>query len=165
MAQKLPKSITPDEFRLLIEKTKKRNMSGRIAFLLAYGAGMRLSEVKNLRPENIKENQIEILSGKGDKDRIVPKPKGWKDEFLRFLPIKKSIRSLERNFKVAAAKAKLNPLYSFHSLRHGFATRLLEGGVPLNQVQLLLGHSNIATTSIYTKARPLDALKSYEDLF
>ena len=72
---------------------------------------------------------------------------------------------LQRNFKTACVKAKLNSLYTFHSLRHGFATRLHESGTPLNQVQVLLGHSNISTTSVYVKANPLDAIKSYEDLF
>jgi site-specific recombinase XerD len=55
--------------------------------------------------------------------------------------------------------------YTFHSLRHGFGTRLLEQGVPLNQVQLLLGHTNISTTSVYLKASPIDALQSYEEKF
>jgi len=108
---------------------------------------------------------VDVISGKGGRDRKVPLPKGWKNWMKDILPIKKSGRSLERNFKTAAKRAKLNPEYSFHSLRHGFATRLLESGVPLNHVQVLLGHANISTTSVYIRARPLDAIKSYEDLF
>jgi len=165
MQKKLPKAIKPDEFRLLIKKTREKDKQAKIAFLLAYGSGLRLSEVCNLKPEQIHEKHISVLSGKGGVDRVVPKPKGWKDWMKKYLPIKKTGRSLERNFKIASAKAGLNPLYTFHSLRHGFATRLIESGVPLNHIQVLLGHSNISTTSIYTKARPLDALKSYEDLF
>lgn len=163
--QKLPKAVRPEEFKLLIQHTKSNDKGARIAFLLAYGAGLRLSEVLSLKKENIKENSIEVLEGKGKKDRIVPKPKGWKNWMQEALPISKTGRSLERNFKTACRKAKLPSYYTFHSLRHGFATRLLESGVPLNQVQVLLGHSNISTTSIYTKARPIDAIKSYEDLF
>lgn len=167
MAQKkLPKAISPEEFKLLIKATRKYDKQARISFLLAYGAGLRLSEITNLKPENVKPNYIEVIGGKGGKDRMVPKPKGWKDWMTNMiLPISKSGRSLERNFKTAARKAELPSHYTFHSLRHGFATRLLESGVPLNQVQLLLGHSNISTTSIYTRARPVDAIKSYEDLF
>jgi len=164
--KKLPKSVRPEEFKELIKHINKNNKQARVAFLLAYGAGLRLSEITSLKPENVKPNYIEVIGGKGGKDRMVPKPKGWKDWMTNItLPIAKSGRSLERNFKTAAKKAGLSSLYTFHSLRHGFATRLIESGVPINQVQVLLGHSNISTTSVYTKARPMDAIKSYEDLF
>lgn len=165
MANKLPKSVTQEEFKKLIQNTRKKDKAAKVAFLLAYESGLRLGEVCSLKPSNVKEKWVEIISGKGAKDRMAPLPKTWKAWMVELLPIKKSMRSLERNFKTAAKKAGLNSEYTFHSLRHGFATRLLEAGVPLNQVQLFLGHSNISTTSIYTKARPTDALKSYEDLF
>ena len=163
--KKLPKSVTPEEFPLLIKATRRKDKEAKIGFLLAYGSGLRLSEVLAVKPENIIDKRIEVLDGKGGKDRIVPLPKGWKDWMTSMLPITKSGRSLERNFKSAAKKSKLNPLYTFHSLRHGFATRLVENNVPISHVQSLMGHSNLATTSIYTRARPVDALKSYEDLF
>lgn len=163
--RKLPKSVTPEEFVKLIKIIPKKRKTIKIAFLLAYGAGMRVSEVVNCRKEHFKGNSIEIRGSKYGVDRIVPKPKGWRDTFMKDLPIKKSIRSLQRNFKIFAAKAGLSDKYTFHSLRHGFATRMVESGVPLNQVQVLLGHSNIGTTGIYTKARPVDALRSYEELF
>jgi len=163
MIKKLPKSVTSEEFPLLIKVTKKKIY--KVAFLLAYGSGLRLSEVLAVKPQNIIDNRIEVLEGKGGKDRIVPIPKGWKQWMTQMLPIKKTGRSLQRNFKSSAKLAKLNPLYTFHSLRHGFAVRCFENGVPPNQVQLLMGHSNLATTSIYARARPVDSLKSYEDLF
>lgn len=163
--KKLPKAVRPEEFPLIIKATRKKDVQTRVTFLLSYGAGLRLAEVLSLRPENIKESTIEVWSGKGGKDRIVPKPKGWKDWMTKELPIKKSRRSLQRNFKSAAQKAKLNPLYTFHSLRHGFATRLIESNVPISHIQTLLGHSDVSTTGIYLKARPQDALKSYEELF
>ena len=159
------KSVTSEEFKKLIKILKPKQKEEKVAFLLAYGSGLRLSEVLNLKPENIRPPIISIWEGKGGKDRTVPLPKGWKNWMYDVLPIKKTGRSLERNFKVAAAKAELNSRYTFHSLRHGFAVRLVESGVPLNQVQVLMGHSNLGTTSIYTRARPMDAIKSYEDLF
>jgi len=162
--KKLPKAVIPEEFPLIIKATRKEDES-KLAFLLAYGAGLRLAEVKALKPENIQEKTIMVWSGKGGKDRVVPRPKGWKDWMTKKLPIKKSTRSLQRNFKTACKKAKLNPLYTFHSLRHGFATRLIESGVPISHVQSLMGHSDISTTGIYLKARPMDALKSYEEFF
>lgn len=168
-SRKLPKSLTPEEFKKLILATPKKDKQVLVAFLLAYGSGLRLSEVTNLKKENIildaKPNIIQIWGGKGGVDRTVPVPKGWKQYMLDVLPIKKTGRSLERNFKTAVHKANLSSQYTFHSLRHSFGTRLIEAGVPLNQVQILMGHSNISTTSIYTKARPMDAIKSYEELF
>ena len=161
----LPKSIKQEEFDIMIKKVPKKDKEARVGFVLGYEAGMRLGEVKDLQPECVERTQIRILEGKGLKDRIVPKPVSWKDWMLDVLPITKSKRSLQRNFKTACKKAKLDPNYTFHSLRHGFATTLLENGSALNYIQVLLGHDNIATTSIYTKARPLDALASYQKTF
>lgn len=163
--KKLPKGVRPDEFIKLIKAISQKEKEARIAFLLAYGAGLRISEVCNLKKEDIKVNSIEILNSKGGRDRIVPIPKGWRAWMFGYLPLQKSTRTFERYFKTVAEKAGLPAYYVFHSLRHGFATRLVENGVPMNQVQLLMGHSNISTTSIYTRARPMDALKNYEDLF
>ena len=163
--KKLPKAIKPEEFKRLIDNTRKNDKQAKVAFLLAYGSGLRVSEDLKLKPENIKRDSIEVWGGKGGQDRIVPKLKSWRKEYEIYLPIKKTARSLDRNFKTAAKKAKLPDFYTFHSLRHGFATRLIEKGVPLSHVQLLLGHSDISTTGIYLKARPMDALKSYEDLW
>lgn len=165
MTSKLPKSLTPEEFVLLLKNTKENNKQARVAFLLAYGAGLRISEVCALKKENIKEKHIEVIGGKGDKDRMVPIPKGWKQWMTDSLPIKKHKRNLERDFCIARDKAKLNKEYHFHCLRHSFATRCVEQGMPITHVQSLMGHSNLATTSIYTQARPVDALKSYEELF
>ena len=164
-SRKIPKCVRTEEFKELIKRTPKKDITARIAFLLGYGAGMRVSEIKNCRNEHFKETSIFIPESKYGVERIVPIPKGWKKEFNKHLPLKPTIRTLQRKFKKYADLAKLPEFYSIHSLRHGFATRLLESGVPINQVQVLMGHSNIATTSVYTKANPIDALKSYEELF
>ena len=84
---------------------------------------------------------------------------------LNEIPIKRTQRTLQRKFKKYSKLAGLPEHYVFHSLRHGFATRMIESGVPIHQVQLALGHSNVATTSIYLRASPDDMLKKYEELF
>ncbi len=162
---KIPKAVRPEEFKLLIQKVPKKDLIARIGFLLAYASGMRVSEVLRCKREHFKVNTVFIPESKYGVERIVPKPKGWKFLFDNSLPLKTTARTLQRKFKKYSLAAKLSDYYTFHSLRHGFATRLLESGVPINQVQVLLGHSNISTTSIYTKANPHDAIKSYEDLF
>ena len=165
IAKRLPKCVRPEEFKELIKKIPKKDKDSKIAFLLSYGSGLRISEVIRLKKEDVRTDSIFISQSKYAVERVVPIPKGWRKEFTKFLPLNIKIRTLQRRFKKYSNMAKLNSKYSFHSLRHGFATRLLESGVPINQVQLLLGHSNIATTSVYTKANPIDAIKSYEDLF
>jgi integrase/recombinase XerD len=159
------KALTPEEFIKLIKAVPRKDKIARISFLLGYGSGLRISEVTNLKKENIQKNYISIWGGKGGKDRTVPKPKGWKQWMKDCIPINRTVRTLERKFKKYAKLAGLPGHYVFHSLRHGFGTRSIESGVPLNQLSLLMGHSSISVTDIYTKARPQDALKSYEELF
>lgn len=164
-SRKIPKCVRPEEFKLLINTIPKKDTNARMAFLLAYASGMRISEVLRCKSEHFSDSSIFVPESKYGVERTIPIAKGWKDEFTKLLPIKSTARTLERKFKKYSLLAKLPEHYTFHSLRHGFATRLLESGVPINQVQVLLGHSNISTTSVYTKANPIDAIKSYEDLF
>jgi len=169
----LPKCVRPEEWNNLVKVIPKKDKIAIISFLLAYGSGLRISEIvgstkneeiKPLNKSNFQGNGI-FIHGKYDVERIVPVPKGWRINFIEYLPIKTTARTLERKFKKYSAIAGLNAKYTFHSLRHGCATRCLENGMPINQVSLLLGHSDIKTTSIYTKAAPQDLLKTYEDKF
>jgi len=164
-SKKLVKGLTPQEFKRLILIIPQKDKLSKTAFLLGYGSGLRISEVLKLQKENIREKALDIWDAKGGKDRVVPKPKGWKEYMLAEIPIKKGERTLQRRFKKYSKKAGLPEHYVFHSLRHGFGTRMIESGVPLNQLSLLMGHSSISVTNVYTKARPQDALKSYEELF
>tara|TARA_R100001086_G_scaffold218332_1_gene135018 strand:+ start:3557 stop:4069 length:513 start_codon:yes stop_codon:yes gene_type:complete len=164
-SKKLVKALTPEEYRKLISAVPQKDKVARTSFILGYGSGMRISEVINLKRDDIKQGYISIWDSKGGKDRTVPRPKGWKEYMNTVIPLKVSDRTLQRKFKAYAKKAGLPEHYVFHSLRHGFGTRMVESGVPLNQLQLLMGHSSLSVTNVYTKARPQDALKSYEDLF
>jgi integrase/recombinase XerC len=117
-------------------------------------------------PEHFQsDGMIFVPESKYGVERKVPIPKGWREDFFKFIPLKKSSRTIERKFDKYKRLAGLNEDYTFHSLRHGFATRLLERGVPINQVQLALGHANISTTGIYLKASPTDLLNSYKEKF
>ena len=184
--KKLPTFLTQDEFAKLIDKTTKYKF--KTAFLLAFGSGMRLSEIvggiredgENIEPltkekVDLKEKKMFIADAKGGKQRVVPLPKGFKLKMLNYLPLNKTYkntssarRSIQRAFKETARAAGLletKPSLHFHSLRHSFGTRLANQGVPIHQIAILMGHSNISTTNVYTIADPVDALKAYEDNF
>ena len=164
--KKLPVYLTEKEYGDLLKVTKKkRNI---LAFGLGYCSGLRISEILNLQQSDIdlKSHSILIRQGKGKKDRVTPLPKGFSAKSLAMLPIQCTPRALQIAFKKAVIKACIQKQgLHFHSLRHGFAVRAIEKGIPLNQVQLLLGHANVATTGIYLHANPRDALASYERLF
>ena len=166
--KKLPTWIEGDEFKLLIKHTLSKHH--KMCFLLGFQSGLRVSEMVALQPENIDldRRSIMIRDGKGGRDRVVPLPKSWSKDYIKMLPLKCGQRSLQKAFESAAIRSKLKekkPNMSIHKLRHGFAVRLINNGVPLNQVQLLMGHSAASTTSIYIHANPKDALQNYERLF
>lgn len=166
--KKLPVAISETEFTSLIKSTSKEHH--KIAFLLGYGAGMRISEILKLEPRdvNIKEERIMIRQGKGSKDRVVPLPKGFRERHLKLIPMKCGERALEKAFKKCCEKAgllKIKPTLHFHSLRHGFATQSIRTGMKIHNLRTLMGHSNISTTNVYLESNPEDALKEYRELF
>ncbi len=131
-----------------------------------YACGLRISEAATLEIGAIDSaNLLLRIVGKGNKQRLVPLPRSVLDE-LRSLwrthrhprwmfPNRDGTGSLNqqvlgRTFRVAARVAKITQPVTPHSLRHSYATRLLEQGIDTRVVQILLGHANIATTAIYT---------------
>jgi integrase/recombinase XerD len=166
--KKLPVAVSEEEFTQLIKNTKSKHH--KLAFLLGFGSGLRISEVLNLQESdfNFQNRSILIREGKGSKDRTVPMPKVLKVEQLKLLPIKCGARALQKAFKSNCKKANLlkdKPTLHFHSLRHGFATQSVKSNIPIHHIRTLMGHSNISTTNIYLEANPKEALKSYEELF
>jgi len=177
--QRIYEAVTEEEFIKFLTVTKKPHH--RVYFTGVYGCGIRPSELTNLQPEdiNFKDNKIMIRQGKGSKDRMVNVPKHWKAKDVQYFPMKITVRALEAVFLRNSFKAGINkiigyyktkngkevPLYRLHvhSLRHSFATRSLAKGLPLHYLQALMGHANLATTSRYTKANPIDAIQDIID--
>lgn len=173
--KKLPKYLNYEEIEKLlnsIEIDTKEGIQERLIIELLYSTGIRVSELVNIKIKDIKikENQINIL-GKGNKERIVlfgEKAKeiikiylnAYKDEFIgnisnQYLLINKKGKQLTTNkielivkdvLKKSALKLNIAP----HTLRHTFATHMLDSGADLKSVQELLGHENLKTTAIYT---------------
>ena len=160
--KKLPTIITKEEFEKIFYAETDKNY--KLAFLLGFEAGMRISEivgykdkVPKLTPDRIDDVSIRIISGKGGKDRIVPRPKRLNEHALKLLPLKISRRAIQWEITRLGVKI-LNKQITFHTLRHGFCSHLVNQGRPLHEVQMLAGHSRLDTTGIYLHANPKDAI-------
>lgn len=179
----LPSVLTREELQKLLAACDTKTAPGvrlRTMLELAYASGLRVSELCDLRLANIDltEKCLRIM-GKGRKERIVPfgaSAAEWLEryiqkEFPQLNPgfAKESLFMLNRQefwsaLKELGERAGIHKHFSPHTLRHSFATHLLEGGMNLRSVQVLLGHSDIATTQIYThveEARLLEAHKKF----
>lgn len=163
-SQKLPVVFSRAEVEKILSATE--NSKYRLMIAIAYGCGLRVSEVIDLKVSNlnIDELTISIREAKGKKDRMSVLPEKLLNDLRNIIAGKKpneyvfdSIRggklttnSLQIMFKKSLAKTDIKKPATFHSLRHSFATHLLENGVDVRYVQELLGHANIRTTQIYT---------------
>jgi len=161
---KLPIVLSKQEVKKILDCT--RNLKQRSILSTIYSAGLRLSEVVNLKIADIDSERklIYVRGGKGKKDRTTIlslellkllrkyfkefKPKLWLFEAKAEVQYSKS--GVQRIFYDALKKSKIDKKVSVHSLRHSFATHLLEQGEDLRYIQKLLGHKNFKTTEIYT---------------
>ncbi len=163
--QKLPVVLSRKEINQVIDSTK--NSKHKLMLSLAYGSGLRVSEAVKLkvRDINLDELVIHVKFSKGKRDRITVFPEQLKTNIQNLIAGKDNkdfafeserggmltTHTAQKIFSNALKKAQINKPASFHSLRHSFATHLLEDGVDIRYVQELLGHRNIQTTQIYTK--------------
>ena len=171
--QKLPPVLSPEEIKRVL--TLATSLKARAMLSLAYGCGLRASEVVRLRACDIDSEQmiIRIVQSKGRKDRNVMLPpeildllrQWWKARPKRrdagVAPERRwlfpgraghlTARQFGRLFKDAAKAAGLRKAVSLHSLRHSFATHLLEDGTDIRLIQALLGHEKLDTTARYTR--------------
>jgi site-specific recombinase XerD len=161
----LPKVYTQSEVRDIIHSAT--NIRHTLILMLAYGCGLRLSEIQRIRMCHIRFDTGVLLveCGKGKKDRIVMLDPVILDCMQKVIQEYKttdyffansendaclSVRTLEKVFEIACTKAGVHRRGGIHTLRHSFATHLLEQGTDLRFIQKLLGHASSKTTEIYT---------------
>jgi integrase/recombinase XerD len=164
--RKLPVVLSPEEVARLLDAAP--GLKYKAALSVAYGAGLRASEVISLKIGDIDSERmvIRVEQGKGRKDRYVmlsrhllqllrawyktARPQGWlfpgRD---RVQPM--TTRQLNRACHAAAQMAEINKRVSLHTLRHSFATHLLEQNIDVRVIQVLLGHAKLDTTALYTR--------------
>ncbi len=173
--QKLPVFLNISEVEKLLDSPDKKTIFGmrdRAMLELLYSCGLRVSELINLNYHNININEEYIrIHGKGNKERVLPMGEIAMDYLSRyeknarpyllkskqtdgyFLTNRGTSMSRQNFFyiiKAYATKAGIDKPLSPHTLRHAFATHLVQQGADLRSVQLMLGHSDISTTQIYT---------------
>lgn len=175
IGRSLPKSLTEDEVDALLRAPVTDEPLGhrdRAMLELLYATGLRVSELISLRQSQVNFNQgVLRIVGKGDRERLIPlgeEAQRWLKNFIDgprmeillerqtdyLFPTRRGDRMTRQAFwhiiKRYAQKAGIEKKLSPHSLRHAFATHLLNRGADLRVVQLLLGHSDLSTTQIYT---------------
>lgn len=175
IGRSLPKSLTEDEVEALLAAPTVNDPLGhrdRTMLEVLYATGLRVSELVNLRQGQVNLNQGVIrIVGKGNRERLIPlgeEAVRWLNEFARgprneillerqtdyLFPTRRGDRMTRQAFwhiiKRYARKAGVAKELSPHTLRHAFATHLLNHGADLRVVQMLLGHSDLSTTQIYT---------------
>ena len=162
--KQLPEILSTEELERFFAVTQNRKH--RAMFMTAYAAGLRVSEVVRLKVTDIDSSRmmIQIKKGKGQRDRYSIlsakllkelrtyweqyKPKEWLfPSYKQGYPLGKTTPQII--FMNSKKKAGITKKVSFHTLRHCFATHLLETGVNIRTIQILMGHSTIRTTSIY----------------
>lgn len=185
-ARLLPKVLSVEEVEKLlsaIDISKPLGLRDRALFELIYSCGLRISEASNLLLQNVHlSDKILWVTGKGNKERIIPfgsEAEKWLRKWLEIRPLlvgNKLVPTVFVNYQgkpfsrkgiwkrfqeletISGVESKV------HTLRHSFATHLLAGGADLRSVQELLGHSDLATTQIYTHI-DADDLKMYHKEF
>jgi integrase/recombinase XerD len=164
--RKLPVVLSPEEVARMLDAAP--GLKYKAALSVAYGAGLRATEVISLKVSDIdsKRMLIRVEQGKGRKDRYVmlsphllnllrawwkaARPRGWL--FPGRDPAQPmTTRQLNRACHAAAQMAEINKHVSLHTLRHSFATHLLEQNIDVRVIQVLLGHAKLDTTALYTR--------------
>jgi tyrosine recombinase XerC len=183
---RLPRVLGPDQVAALLDRIPARSpleVRDRALFEVAYSCGLRAEEMVTLDAEDLDfESETVRVTGKGAKTRVLPIGEPAQDALRRYLDTARPAlaareseaalflsvrgrrlsssdvrRRLSKWVREAAVAGRVSP----HTLRHSFATHMLEGGADLRSIQELLGHASVSTTQIYTRVEPSRLRRQY----
>src|SRR3989338_1151815 len=174
--RKLPEVLTKDEVCKLLNSAETRK--SRLILSMLYSSGLRVSELVNLRPSdiNFSENIGWVRSGKGSKDRMFSLSESLVGDLKEYLKKRTdsnyvfsqkgplTTRNIQKIVKHLRDRSNIQKRVTPHTLRHSFATHLLESGTDIRMIQALLGHSSLNTTQIYTQISS-DQIKKVQNPF
>lgn len=184
----LPEVLSVEQVDMLLDSidvTQPLGIRDRALFELIYSCGLRISEAAGLKISDLHlKERVLIVHGKGDKERMVPFGQSAKEKLAQYLEEVRpalvgskivpevfvnyrgepmSRKGIWKNFKALEVKNNLHA--KVHTLRHSFATHLLAGGMDLRSVQELLGHADLATTTIYTHVDDKQLREGHQEFF
>ncbi len=149
------------------DKKKKNKYCVKCEKLLTMGECYRDKiewQIKPLAQENINDGKIEIRNAKNSKDRIIGLPKRITERYIKMLPLKIQRRALQK-FTTDICQRLFNKHLTYHSMRHSFGSEFQRATGDIRTLQVLMGHSSIATTQIYSHVNPEDAIKKQMQVF
>ncbi|MCP4378655.1 MAG: tyrosine-type recombinase/integrase [bacterium] len=182
---RLPVILTTEEVRLILSTV--RLLRYRACLTLIYSCGLRLKDALNLHVPDIEKARmlIHVRLGKGGKDRSVPLPGTTRERLRQYWATHRhpvwlfpapgrggnqahtatqpmNLNGVQAAFRAALKETGINKKASVHTLRHSYATHLLEAGVSLRQIQVYLGHNAVQTTSFYTHVTSISTTQACE---
>jgi len=175
--KKLPEVLSKEEVRNLIDGAD--NIKSRLIISLLYSSGLRVSELVNLKIDdlNLNENTGWVRKGKGSKDRLFTLSPNLISELKEYFEMKNderkfvfskdkplTTRNIQKIIKGVRQRVGINKKVTPHTLRHSYATHLLENGTDIRMIQALLGHASLNTTQLYAHVSS-DQIKKVKNPF
>jgi site-specific recombinase XerD len=173
---RLPNVLTGSEVLRIFNSCQ--NIKHRMMLKCIYALGLRVGELLRIKLTDFNKERkcLHIRQSKGNKDRIIPMPDSLLIELRRYYKLKKpevylfegqkgaghpySYRSIQSILKKAVIKSHINKKVTTHTLRHSYATHLMNNNIDLRTIQVLLGHNSLKTTQIYTHLTDSDILNT-----
>jgi len=167
MGNQLPKYISKEEIMNILDKAKKDRYRNYVLLLTLWRTGMRVSDITNLKKQDIQDNTIIVRQGKGKKDRVIPLESELGNLLGLFVD---RLKPRDKLFPITDRQVR-NIVYKYspdeldvhpHTFRHSFAVHCLKSGMNIRTLQRILGHTSLTTTQVYLDLVGKDIVDDFE---